>query len=165
MSGLLWACRIAVFAVSWWILTAGDSGSWVLGVPSVLLAAWVSNQLQSEGRVRLSMRAAFRYAVFFVSQSIRGGIDVARRALMPGPRVSPYFLTYRTTLPEGWPRALLANTLSLLPGTLSADIDGDTLTIHALTGDLQPAEGVRACEDRLAAVFRLNGSASERARV
>ena len=48
---------------------------------------------------------------------------------------------------------VLADVLSLLPGTLSTAFDGDALLLHVLD-ERQPAERqVRVLEERLAAVF------------
>ena len=147
-----WLVRSGVFATLWWVLTAGDSGSWIIGVPVVLVAAWLSISLAGAAAFRLSFAGLARYLVFFVVESIRGGVDVARR-LLPGGHVEPQLLHYRTGLAEGLPRNLLVYTVSLLPGTLAVDIEGDRLTLHALSRDMQPLESVETCERHLAAVF------------
>ena len=137
--------RVVLLALLWSVLTAGDPASWIVGLPVVLCAAYLSRAVKSSHPVRVSAPGAMGYVAFFVVESVKGSIDVARRALLPGRRTSPHFFEYRTNLPPGWPRALFANTVSLLPGTLSADIDGDRLTVHALATDMQPLDGIRNC--------------------
>lgn len=155
MSAFSWTLRLSLLALLWWTLTAGEPASWFIGVPVVVFAAFLSRAVRSPHRVRISLSAALRYVGFFLIESIKGGIDVAARAMLPGQRVAPCFLMYRTTLPAGWPRALFANTVSLLPGTLTADISDDRLNLHALAVDMRPLEGVRACEQAVAAVFKI----------
>jgi multicomponent Na+:H+ antiporter subunit E len=145
--------RAGFFATLWWLLTAGDSGSWIIGLPVVVVATWLSASLAGTGASRLSAPGLARYLVFFVVESIRGGVDVARRVLLPGGRVEPHLLQYRTGLADGLPRDMLVYTVSLLPGTLAVDIEGDRLTLHALSHDMQPLESVKTCERRVAAVF------------
>ena len=148
-----WLVRAGLFAILWWVLTAGDSASWIIGVPAVLLATWLSISLAGAFAFRLSFAGLSRYLVFFVIESIRGGADVARRALLPGGRVEPQILHYRTSLARGLPQDMLVYTVSLLPGTLAMAIEDDRLTLHALSRDMQPLESVETCERHLAAVF------------
>lgn len=147
------AVRAGLFASLWWVLTGGDSSSWIIGVPVVLVAAWLSASLAGTAAFRLSLPGFARYLVFFVVESIRGGVDVARRVLLPGGQVEPHLLEYRTGLADGLPRDMLVYTVSLLPGTLAVDIEGDRLTLHALSHDMQPLESARTCERLVAAVF------------
>jgi multicomponent Na+:H+ antiporter subunit E len=63
---------------------------------------------------------------------VRGGIDVAARALSPRVRISPAIIDYPLRVPAGPARNLLAGTLNLMPGTLSVEIAGDRLRIHTL---------------------------------
>ena len=153
MNGLSWLIRISVFAGLWSILTTGDPASWVIGAPVVLLTAYFSWSLKTTESFRVSPLGLARYLAFFVVESVRGGVDVARRALLPGQQINPHFLNYCTSLPTGLPRVWFANTVNLLPGTLTANIEGDRFTIHALATDMRPLEGIRACEQRVAAVF------------
>ena len=138
------------FALLWWVLTAGDAASWIVGGPAVVAATVLSRRLAQTHSYGVRLGAASGYVLFFIGASVRGGWDVALRALLPGRRPAPLFLYHQTMLPPGWPRALLANTVSLLPGTLTADIDGDRLTVHALSEDLQALAGIHDCETRIA---------------
>lgn len=148
-----WMTRISVLAALWWVLTSGNPGSWIIGAPVVLLAAYLSMYLRSTRVFNVSPLGLCQYLVFFVVESIRGGVDVARRAFLPGQHINPHFVSYRTGLPSGLPREILVNTLSLLPGTITANIEGDLLTLHALAYDMQPLESAKTCEQRVAAVF------------
>jgi multicomponent Na+:H+ antiporter subunit E len=66
--------------------------------------------------------------------------------------IDPHLVRYRVALPPGPGRTLLAGVVSLLPGTLTADVaDGATLTVHAITAD--PQRAVRALEVRIAALY------------
>ncbi|MEE4146505.1 MAG: Na+/H+ antiporter subunit E [Halieaceae bacterium] len=148
-----WLARLGVFGLLWWLLSAGDSGSWIVGAPAVLLATWASVSLATELPLRVSLSGLARYLLFFVVESIRGGVDVARRVLLPGRPVDPYFFHYRTAIDGGLPRSLLLYTVSLLPGTLAVDSEDDPLTVHALSRDMAALQSIRACERRVAAVF------------
>ena len=57
------------------------------------------------------------FAGYFLRESLRGGWDVARRALSPALPMSPALVRFLLRLPPGSARWLFCNTISLLPGT------------------------------------------------
>ncbi|MFU8821601.1 MAG: Na+/H+ antiporter subunit E [Gammaproteobacteria bacterium] len=145
--------RVTLFAVLWWILTGGAAGSWLLGVPVILVAAWLSRTLWVDPP--LSFRGVARFVPWFAYQSLHGAIDVAQRAFRPAMPLHPGLVRHRLRLPSGVCRVSLANVVSMLPGTLSAELDGDALVIHALDTRHDLHEMVRDLEPRIAAVFGL----------
>lgn len=74
------------------------------------------------------------FAGFFLWESFKGGVDVAWRAMHPALSIDPCFSSHCIKLPAGQPRTLMVATVSLLPGTLSADLgeNGRDLEVHAL---------------------------------
>ena len=149
-----WARRVALFAALWWILTDGAVDSWLIGTPVVLLAAWLSLALWAD--TPLSLRGLARFVPFFAYQSVVGAADVAMRALQPDMPLYPGVVRHRLRLPSGAPRVALANVVSMLAGTLSADLDGDELVIHALDMRKDLHAMVVDLEPRIAAVFGLD---------
>ena len=97
-----------------------------------------------------------RFVGWFALQSVRGAVDVARRALAWRLPLSPGCRAYRTALPEGAPRLLFANAITLLPGTLTAGIEGDRLVIHMLDTGADLDGELAALERRVAALFALS---------
>ncbi len=146
-----WLRRIVAFAVLWWILTGGAADSWWIGAPIVLLAAWLSLVLWASPPLSLSGMA--RFIPFFAYQSLAGATDVAIRVLQPRMPLHPGVLRQRLQLPPGACRVALANVVSMLPGTLSADLEGDQLVIHALDMRKDLRAMVHDLEPRIAAVF------------
>lgn len=88
-------------------------------------------------------------------QSVRGAIDVAGRAFAPDMGLRPCFRPYPLTLPQGAPRVMFMNTITLLPGTLSAEIQGDTLIVHMLDARTALEPELADLESRIRAVFAL----------
>lgn len=146
---LLW--RGLLLAALWWTLAGG--AAWAFGGPVILLALGASVALQPARTVRLRPLALLRFAGFFVHRSLRAGTDVAWRALSPRLPLAPAMIDCRLRLPPGPARVFLANTVSLLPGTLSARLHGDALQVHVLD-ERQPIEQeLRAAESHIAALF------------
>jgi len=140
--------RAVVFTLMWWIFTDGVIDSWQVGVPVVLLATLVSVALLP--RVTWSLSGIARFAPFFLWQSLRGGADVAWRAFHPGMPIAPAVVDYPLRLPPGLPQVMLANIVSLLPGTLSATLDGLALKVHVLDSRGEPMIELKALEHRVA---------------
>ncbi len=144
--------RAVLFAGIWVLLTEGDPGSWVLGVPAILGAIYVSRRLDAVTGLRPV--ALVRFFPMFVWRSLVGATDVALRALRPDRPMSPEFADYQTSLPEGLPRVFFANTVSLLPGTLSADLEGNTLRIHLLDNRDAAMRSLATLEATVATMFK-----------
>ena len=121
-----------LFAALWGLLTAGATGSWIIGAPVILLAAWFARSPGEREGATLSVRGVAAFLPFFIWESVRGGVDVARRVLAPSPRLATGFQDYRMTLSNPRAQLLFVNTVSLLPGTLATDLHGDRVRIHAL---------------------------------
>lgn len=143
--------RGLLFALVWWILVAGEIASWWIGVPAVLLAAAASFALLSP--VTLVWYELFRFVPFFLIRSLLGGVDVAWRALRPSMPIAPHLIEYPIRLPSGLPRVFMANTVSLLPGTLSTELGPGCLIVHVLNGRKDVLSELETLEQRVAALF------------
>lgn len=147
--------RGLAFATVWWVLAEGRADSWGVGTISVVLALAASLRLAPPASGRLSLPGLLSFAGFFLVQSMRGGLQVASRALRPRMDLAPALLEMPITLPEGVARVLLVNTLNLLPGTVSVRLDENLLHLHVLDTRQPIAEEVREVEARIS---RLLGS-------
>jgi multicomponent Na+:H+ antiporter subunit E len=67
--------------------------------------------------------------------------------------IDPGFVDYPLHLTGSAPRVLFANTISLLPGTLSARLVGDTLQVHALDATTSVQTDLHELETRVGALF------------
>jgi len=139
------------FAFVWWILVGGEIASWWIGVPAVLLAATASVALLPP--VTLVWNELFRFVPFFFVRSLLGGADVAWRALHPSMPIAPHLIEYPIQLPSGLPCVFMANTVSLLPGTLSAELASNCLKVHVLNGRKDVLSELETVEQRVAALF------------
>lgn len=70
------------------------------------------------------------YLWVFSIALVRSNIDVARRVLSPDLPIRPGVVQVRTGLTSALGRLLLANSITLTPGTLTVDVEDDLLTIH-----------------------------------
>ncbi|MEY6433760.1 Na+/H+ antiporter subunit E [Thioalkalicoccus limnaeus] len=134
--------RLVFFTAVWSIITGADPESWVFGIPSVLFATWVSLLLAPAHPRTLSPLGIMRFVPYFLWGSLRGGLDVAARVLGPRLRIKPGFYRYRVRLRSRAALVVFLDTLSLLPGTLGANLDDDQhAVIHSIdtSVDLEPS--------------------------
>jgi multicomponent Na+:H+ antiporter subunit E len=144
---------VAICAVLWWVISDGEASSWIIGVPTVLVAARAATRLGIGAGVRFSGWGLVRFVPLFLAESLRGGVDVARRTLGPRLQVQPDFLQYRTRLEGASARVFFMGCMNLLPGTLAADLDGDRLEVHVLATESDPISEVRRLEVAVARLF------------
>jgi multicomponent Na+:H+ antiporter subunit E len=153
---LMISAKLVILALLWLVLSGGNKESWVIGGPVVLLATACSHMIS--GRVRHPLRPAalVRFLPFFLWRSFWASIDVARRALYPRALLlDPALVDFPLHLPVGAPRLFMANVVSLLPGTLSAELAGDRLRVHVLDTRTDFFEELQGLEARVARIFDL----------
>ena len=82
------------------------------------------------GRVVRSIAFLFR----FLSEVVVANIQVARMVLAPRLRIRPGIIAYKLGVKSEGGITLLANSITLTPGTLSVDVSDDkkTLYVHVL---------------------------------
>lgn len=144
------------FALTWWVLSEGRADSWGVGLASVVLALIASLWLSPPGQSRLSIHGLLRFVGFFLIQSAKGGAQVAALALRPRLDLAPALLEVPITLPPGPSRALLVNTLSLLPGTLSVSLDHDLLHLHVLDARRSIEADVRSAQAHISRLLKID---------
>jgi multicomponent Na+:H+ antiporter subunit E len=77
---------------------------------------------------RLAWSVAYIFYLF--AAVVRANLDVAGRIVRRRIPLRPGVVAVRTRLRTRMGRLILANSITLTPGTLSVDIAGDTLFIH-----------------------------------
>jgi multicomponent Na+:H+ antiporter subunit E len=138
-SGLLHAVSLAVSLSILWLLLSGHFSEpllLVLGLASVLLVVVIVHKMETldpEGHpVHLSRRVLV-YWPWLVKEIVLANIDVGKAILGLGVPVAPTVFTVRSSQKGEIGRAIYANSITLTPGTVTIEVDGDQLTVHALT--------------------------------
>ena len=146
---------MAILAGLWWIIVQGRADAWLVGLPAVALATLASVHLGRPALPRLSLTGLFAFLALFLRESIRGGLDVARRTLGPRLLIEPGFHRYRMHTSHPAARVLLINCIGLLPGTLAADLDGDHAELHLLDNGVNPEPQLLRLEQAIVRLFGL----------
>ena len=70
------------------------------------------------------------YLFVFIWACIKANFDVAYRVLHPAMPIRPGIVKVRTTLKSEFAKTLLANSITMTPGTITIDIIDDMMYIH-----------------------------------
>ena len=104
------------------------------------------------GCIRWSPRVLLNvvlYFAVFLEELVRANLSVLRLVLSPRIHIEPGIIEIQTTLKSSVGRLVLANSITLTPGTLVVDIKGDTLFIHWINVSTKdPAAATRAIAGR-----------------
>ncbi len=61
---------------------------------------------------------------------LKANLDVLYRVIHPDLPIKPGIVKIKTSLKNPIARAILCNSITLTPGTLSVDIEGDVIYVH-----------------------------------
>ena len=153
--------RLFFFCGIWFILSKADLSSWPFALPTILISTWISLCLVGPGDHLLKPVVLLRYLPLFVWKSIASGFDVMVRVLNPRLPIHPGLVHYPLTITHEGARVLLANCITLLPGTISARLNDDHLIIHTLDTTLPVHARINRLERKIADMFRLEKTAGQ----
>ena len=126
-TGMLW--------LMWLVLTMSlDPQEMLVGaVVAAVAAAFTLPSPRIGGQAIMHPRRlayAVAYVVYLLVAIVKSNLDVARRVLSPKLDIHPGVVQVETKLKSPVGRLILANSITLTPGTLTVDIRGDALFIH-----------------------------------
>ncbi len=103
-------------------------GALAVAIPLVTHRFWDAQPHVKKPRLLL------RFVLRVLGDIIVANVQVAWLIINPWRRLRPHFVEYPLMLEDRFTITLLANTISLTPGTVSANLrlDGKSLLIHAL---------------------------------
>ena len=102
-----------------------------------------------------------RFAVYLpwlLVQVVIGSLQVAYLVWHPRLPVSPRVVRIRAHYPHTLARLTLANSITLTPGTVTLNVDGDEFQIHALTASAGRDMERSTMPDRVARLYGKTGS-------
>lgn len=126
---------ILLLTLAWLALT----GSWtpanaVLGVVVGVLAASFAREGRGRRTIRLRPLRIAELTLLFLYELALSGYRVARLAFAPRLDLQPGIFAYPLRVDSDFEITLLANLITLTPGTLSVDVSDDRkiLFVHAI---------------------------------
>jgi len=156
---LSWSHYIFIFGILLllWMLLTGS-----LDAQELVAGAVVSLAVTLLFGERFTILTGFRFSwlaplhiltylgSFFIAL-LRANLDLAGRVLSPSLPINPALVEIRTGLESPLGRLLLANTITLTPGTLTVDVDGDRLLVHWVY--CPPGTDLQRATEQISAAF------------
>ncbi|WDR06434.1 Na+/H+ antiporter subunit E [Devosia rhodophyticola] len=152
---------ILVLALIWTAVSGAFSGlNLVLGVTIAMLVTFILRDRVAAPVAMRRLVRIFRLAMFFLKELIISTYRVSILALTPnlGQRLNPAIIAVPLKVTSDAEITLLANLITLTPGTLSVDVSENRaeLFVHVLVLDTRAellADIASGFEARIAAVF------------
>lgn len=123
-----------LLAAAWLLLTFSfQAGELIAGAITVIVVVFaVGRYRRVFGGVKFLRSLLFGpvYLLKFLVQLIRANLDVARRVLSPSLPINPGIVCVNTDLESPIGKLILANSITLTPGTLTLDSEKNRLFIH-----------------------------------
>jgi len=124
-----------VFLMIFWLLLTGlDIQEVIAGlIVSLLITIFLAKKFTVFEDVKISFRTIYYgilYIFVFIIELIKSNFDVAFRVLHPKLPINPGIVKVKTTLKSRLGRIILANSITLTPGTLTVEIKDEFFYIH-----------------------------------
>lgn len=145
--------RFAIFAAGWMVLVGGQkiSDIWFV-ILFVTATTVISIYTIPPGQWLLRPLGVVRFVPYFLITALRGGWDVARRVFFRTVPIDPDFITIEHDR-DPKKTMVLAWVISLLPGTASTVITGETIVVHVLDKNLPVTEEILELQNRINEMF------------
>ena len=121
-----------------WLLWSGHLEPFMifLGFVSVVLTVVIAGRMQITDEEGTPLGMGLRpigYAIWLAKEIVEANVEVARLIVDPDLPVRPRMICVHASQKTELGRVILANSITLTPGTVSVDLQGDRIWVHALS--------------------------------
>jgi multicomponent Na+:H+ antiporter subunit E len=162
--------RAAVFVLLFglWLLLSGKFvvEFIVLGAAASALVVFLTSHLQEPSSTEeyqplpesflwlgLTIVRFLIYAPWLIAAIVTANLQVVYQILHPKLPISPRLLVFRTTLDSEPSQIMLAQCITLTPGTITMDLDRGRFVVHALSTAQEQILGKGGMQERVGRVF------------
>lgn len=134
-----------------WIIFNGNLTLEILIFGVVIAAAmlafmckFMDYSLKKERNVYKKSIWGLAYLLLLFREIIKANLAIIPRILTVEEEMEPVIVKFRTSLKSDFTKMLLANSITLTPGTITVDLQGSEYTIHCL--DTSLSEGLEGSD-------------------
>jgi multicomponent Na+:H+ antiporter subunit E len=151
-SEFLFFKAMALF-VFWVLLSA--SFEWIhlgLGLIFSFAVAWLnSGHSPFVPKFRLWLRV-FLYLPWLFYKIVQSSLHLSKLILHPALPITPHMISVESKLRHHAAVVLLGNSITLTPGTITVEVDGSNLIVHAM--DKNDEVAIKQMESKIANIFK-----------
>lgn len=151
----------ALLLAFWFALSGRYNALFIgMGIGSAALGAWFGGRLFDVAighpgeHPPISLLQLVVYLGWLVTRMVPSAIQVAMTILLPARDPEPGMVRFRTQLTSPAARTMLATSITLVPGTMTVDVQDDEFTVHSFTPDAADDLATAVLQSRIAKVFR-----------
>ena len=129
---------IALIAI--WLIWSGHFDKpFILGIGlvSCIFSVWLSSRMHivdDEGApIQMGLQPFWKYAPWLCKEIVQSNIAVTKIVLSPDMPLHRNMVKVKAGPKSELGRVILANSITLTPGTVAIQLDGDEIEIHALS--------------------------------
>ena len=118
-----------------WVLLSGHVAplDLAMGVAASALVAFANRDIEGVSEMLRWSPRLIAYLPWLLKEIWIANLQVVKLVLDPALPVDPVIVRLRTRLSSDLARTTLGNSITLTPGTITLDVDGEELVVHALT--------------------------------
>jgi len=129
---------LAISLFAFWLLLSGffTPGLMTFGVlvtAATVFLAWRMHAADAEGHPAQLILSAIIYYPWLIWEIVKAAWDVTKIIVDPKLPISPTVITLNASQRTSAGIATYGNSITLTPGTITVGVDGNELTVHALT--------------------------------
>ena len=110
----------------------------------LFICRFMDYSLRKEKMLYILIPWMIRYFFILLTEIVKANFATARFVLNPKIEVEPRIVTFKPELRSGFLKVVLANSITLTPGTITIDIEDGVYTVHCL--DLELATDIGESE-------------------
>lgn len=92
--------------------------------------------LKKELKIYKSVPFLLKYFAVLLVEIIKANMQVLRLVIFAPKSIKPVRVRFHVSLKSRIARVILANSITLTPGTITAELNGDEYLVHCLTEDM-----------------------------
>ena len=140
----------------WLLLSGVYKPLWIgLGAGSAIAVAFLiarMDVLDSEGVPNQMRFGTMRYWGWLQAEIVKANIAVTRILLAPRLNIAPSIVRVTPTQESDIGRVTFANSITLTPGTVTIDADGEQFIVHAIDDSFADVEALADMDRRVTAI-------------
>lgn len=154
---------------TFWIILSGKLDAFHLGIGAVsavcialgtrrlLLLTPAIGPAQTHPADAVPWLRLLLYVPWLIWQIVLSSLHIAVVVVHPKMPIQPSLVRFRTPLPHDLARLTLATSITMTPGTVTLDVQGDEFLVHALTEKsaqaLIPVEGEGSMQSQVLSLY------------
>ena len=145
---MLGTISLAIVLAAFWMAFSGMFQGLLLslGALSCVLVLWLVIRADAADQQKVELKvywfAWIAYSLWLLKEIALANYDVVCRILKGNSAIDPQLVRLPASQKTEVGRVIYANSITLTPGTVSVDLDDESVMVHALS-----REGVEALED------------------